>query len=299
MVIGDERADQVGLEGFDQSLADVGFVHGGPRVHGIGKRREAQFVPTSGTLVLASSMKSIPLRSPPITEALIDVRVEPRPGASVSDLLAMHQRLGDGYGAPQLRYRVTQQLSLDPEPPPLEPPTRDVDGYVFWSLDRRRVVQVQTTGISVSILRPYKNWDELRAEAHARWLDYVEVMAPQRVVRVAARYINRLDLPLPIAEIKDWLLTYPELGPEVPPVLGEFLMRVVIPLARATGIVTQASAASTDPTRLPVVLDIDVFRAAEFAPRSDTLWSALDELREEKNTLFFGSITEKTGQLYQ
>ena len=244
-------------------------------------------------------MKSIPLRNPPIAEALIDVRVEPRPGASVNDLLAMHERLGEGYGVPQPRYRLTQQLSVGTESTPLEPPTRDLDGQAFWSLDRRRVVQVQTTGFSLSILRPYKNWDELRAEAHARWLDYVEVMAPQRVVRIATRYINRLELPLPTAEIKDWLLTYPELGPDVPQLLGEFLMRVVVPLAHATGIVTQASELPTDPTKLPVVLDIDVFRAAEFTPRSDTLWSALDELREEKNTLFFGSITERTGDLYR
>jgi uncharacterized protein (TIGR04255 family) len=244
-------------------------------------------------------MKQTPLPNAPIVEALIDVRVEPRPGASVDGLSPMRQRLGADYGDPQPRYQIVHQVPFGHGAPPPEPPTRILDGQTFWSLDRRRVVQVQATGFSLSILRPYKDWDELRSEARARWNDYVDVMDPKRVNRISTRFINRLELPLPIAEIKDWLLTYPELGPDIPQFLGPFLVRVTVPLKRGTGIITQASEVSTSPGTLPLVLDIDVFRAAEFTPASETLWSALDELRDEKNTLFFGSITDRTGDLYR
>ena len=57
----------------------------------------------------------------------------------------------------------------------------------------------------------------------------VEPARPNRLKRLALRYINRIEIPLPIRDFKDYLLTIPEIAPGLPQALSNFIMRLVIP----------------------------------------------------------------------
>ncbi len=48
---------------------------------------------------------------------------------------------------------------------------------------------------SRSRLPPYEDWAKLLIETKRIWTQYVERLAPQRVTRVATRFINNLRLP--------------------------------------------------------------------------------------------------------
>jgi hypothetical protein len=50
---------------------------------------------------------------------------------------------------------------------------------------------------------------------------------------------------------------------------------------------------------LPIILDVDAFLEAEFHPATESLWEAIESLRDAKNMLFFGSLTERTGALFK
>lgn len=245
-------------------------------------------------------MEPTHLDNAPIVEALLDIRVQPAEGMTVERLSALVPRFAEAFPEGRPRFRITQQLDVNAETPGLAP-TKEIDGYIFTSVDKHRVVQVQPEGFSLSILPKYKDWDELRDEARKWWAVYAELAQPRRVARIGARYINRILLPLPVADLKDWLCTYPEIGSELPQGLAEYLLRLVVPLKNGMGIITQAIQPRdpTCPDRVPIILDVDAFREAEFTPLSDSLWTAIEELRDAKNALFFGSITSRTADLYR
>jgi len=47
-----------------------------------------------------------------------------------------------------------------------------------------------------------------------------------------------------------------------------------------------------------MLLDVDVFKIANFDVNSKEYWELLAQFRTLKNTAFFGSITEKTKELF-
>ena len=63
--------------------------------------------------------------------------------------------------------------------------------------------------------------------------------------------------------------------------------------------ITQAMERGTEANTVNVILDIDAYKLGRFDPESEELGVVLGQLRELKNTIFFGSITEKTARLFE
>jgi uncharacterized protein (TIGR04255 family) len=102
-------------------------------------------------------------------------------------------------------------------------------------------------------------------------------------------------LKLPVENIEDYFLTFPKLGDRIPQHLGGILMRVVIPCQDGiTAVVTMANQPTQNPSLLPIILDIDVSMPGPFDPLDQAFWVTLDKLRNLKNEIFFGSLTEMT-----
>ena len=77
--------------------------------------------------------------------------------------------------------------------------------------------------------------------------------SPKKVIRLGLRYINRIEIPLPMRDFKDYILTVPEIAPGVPQGLERFFMRLVIPSdeAQAVAVVTQSMEPGKDIVRFP------------------------------------------------
>ena len=97
------------------------------------------------------------------------------------------------------------------------------------------------------------------------------------------------------------MVTPPEVPEKLPQGLSSFLTRVVIPIPSlgATAIIIQALEGISDPSIIPIILDIDVFKEAQFDANGKDAWETIDKLRDLKNEMFFQSITEKTVELFQ
>ncbi|MGH7149661.1 MAG: TIGR04255 family protein [Planctomycetota bacterium] len=239
----------------------------------------------------------------PIVEALIDLRVEAPQGAEVRRLGDLGERIAARYPAREERKGRRVQVDLGPDRASLvredEPA---LHGYAFRSGDGRQVVQVSSEGFTVNRLKPYLGWDPLREEARVLWEEYRRIVSPVRVVRLAVRTINRIELPLPVGEMRQFFRTFPEIAPGLPQGMLEFLLRVVVqdPALRAHAIVTQGlEPLAPEATRAPVILDVDVFRECGCPPESPEVWSLLEGLRELKNRVFFESLTERTVDLFR
>jgi uncharacterized protein (TIGR04255 family) len=155
----------------------------------------------------------------------------------------------------------------------------------------------------VNKLKPYARWESLRDEARTLWEDYVSVARPNVVRRIALRYINRLELPLPITDFKEYVRTAPDIAPGIPQAISGFFLRLEIPHPNGVlALVTEAiepveKRASGD--IVPFILDIDVIRQETLSPEAPDLWEKLEELRDVKNEIFFKTITPKTEALFQ
>jgi hypothetical protein len=152
---------------------------------------------------LSRGMEYPRLPNAPITEALIDLRIDP-PFESPDVLAPVRERLKDEFPETRNIIQVQGTLSVSSDQSASVPPSsvqrRDY-GYAMWTADQRRVVQVRTDGFSFSHLKPYGDWAALRADARKAW----ERFATQAsVVRCAVRYVNRIELALPFAKFEDF-----------------------------------------------------------------------------------------------
>lgn len=177
-------------------------------------------------------------------------------------------------------------------------------GYRLDNDQTHYVLQPRTNGFTLSRLSPYGQWSDLRDEARKWWSQFYEIARPDVISRLAVRYVNAIQIPLPVVDFGDYLTCPPRLPDGIPQALSGFLQRVVVPdeQARCTSVITQAL--EGQPTTLGggainLLLDIDVFRPTRIDVGSiDEVWAGLDELRDQKNRMFFAHITERTVEMF-
>jgi uncharacterized protein (TIGR04255 family) len=233
----------------------------------------------------------------PITEALIDLRAELPSGITIERLGEFQLLLGGSY--PVKRNRYQWQVQFNPEASPVASGGAQQVGFLFFSDDSRRAVQARLDGFSFSWLKPYADWTALRDDGRRLWREFVRFAGPLRVTRVALRYINRSELPQPVV-FHEYLNTFPKTGEGIAPSLSGLFMRLVAPDEAGTVVITEAidEAGATD-TVVPLILDIDVARTGDFVPEGNELWEVLEDLRNLKNQVFFGSVTPKALELFR
>jgi len=251
---------------------------------------------------MASSTGSNWTRFPkaPIKEAVLDLRVELPPTVSLDQLSTFQERIRERY--PQKRERKHWEATLGFNEGGLQAPVSKggVDGFLFSSADGLNIVQARLDGFTFNRLHPYDRWDTFRDEAMRLWEHYVQIATPTAVKRLALRYINRLELPLPFKDFKEFILTTPEIAPALPQGLKTFFMRLEIPhdSYQAVAIITETMESVSNAV-LPLIFDIDVIRETTGSPSNSEIWQAFEQLRDFKNEIFFNSITEKAKELFR
>jgi uncharacterized protein (TIGR04255 family) len=240
----------------------------------------------------------------PITEAILDIQVAPRAGATFTDL---QNSFPLDFGYRQQSFMVTSSfgfvLQPDAEVKQQVGPAEKI-GLRLHSQDEKYVALVRTNGLSLSRLAPYENWDALEAEARKLWDLYVKRWSPDKVKGLATRYINNLRLPLKSGQdTHDFIITLMDLPPEVPQGLGPFVQQFDCmdpPNGQDHVRMALAWNGQHDGDRLPIILDISAYRAQELQPADPTLWSVtFRALRDLKNRCFFGTLTELAMKEYE
>jgi uncharacterized protein (TIGR04255 family) len=232
----------------------------------------------------------------PITEALIDITVSDTT-ASLADLETLQTVVADTYPIKKKRATVEGAISGGAEVSASAKQT--YIGPVFVSGDGLQVIQARLDGFSFSRLRPYVSWVELRDEARRLWGFYRDVAKTVRVIGLAVRNVNQIDIPGAI-DYKDYFRTTPEVASDLPQSLSSFMMQLQFPHPKFDGhvVLTQASVPPPIPGYSSVVLDINAMKVVHPGTTEDEIWSQLEILRECKNQFFEGSITDKTRALF-
>lgn len=245
--------------------------------------------------------ENITFLNPPITEALLDIRVNLPQETTLETLLSFQSEIKEHFPNKKERHMGTFQIKTGAAPEVLASADR-TDGYMFYASDNKKIVQARLDGFTFNKLKPYSKWEVFSQEAKYLWEHYVEVAKPINIVRLALRYINRIEIPLPFGDFKEYILTAPEIAPVIPQGLAQFFMQLVIPNAdiQATAVVTETIEKTDDKSKvLPLIFDIDVSRNLILDSKSDEIWNIMDNLRNFKNQIFMNSITEKTKELFK
>jgi uncharacterized protein (TIGR04255 family) len=113
-----------------------------------------------------------------------------------------------------------------------------------------------------------------------------------------------LNLPFPMQDFDEYLTAPPIIPQELPQVISSFLTRVVLtePALGVSAIITQALEPIppiADINRLPVILDIDVFKQDPKGIDETDAWNTIEQLRHFKNKIFDKSITSKLMEIYR
>jgi uncharacterized protein (TIGR04255 family) len=235
----------------------------------------------------------------PITEGLIDIKVNLPSDIDLSSFDAFFERVKDKYPTRQDRKLFEGTFSTVPR---VEAAAKETKiGYLFRSADGKRVLQARLDGFTFSRLKPYENWGALRDEAKRLWDTYREIVKPIQVTRVAVRYINQIDIPLPMRDFKDFFRTIPEVSPDLPQGLSGFLMQLQIPQEDISAllVITQTMLVPPpSPVVASVILDIDLFRDRIDFQSDDDVWNLLESFRDRKNQVFESCITDNARLLF-
>lgn len=231
-----------------------------------------------------------------ITEAVIDLQVEVPSEVTLSTLKNLQRSIELEY--PVCEDMVTFQGQFQVGPSLAATASQSPIGYRFSGSDRKQIFQARLDGFTFSRLAPYERWESFRDEARRLWGIYQVAISPKTVKRVAVRYINRLDLPLPLNDFKDYLRTVPEVSPDLPQGLSSYFMQLQIPQEDLNGMLV-LNEATLPPTEdvVSVLLDIDLFCQVNLPSVENAQWDLLEKLRVRKNQVFEACITDNTRRL--
>jgi uncharacterized protein (TIGR04255 family) len=237
----------------------------------------------------------------PITEALIDIRVEAPPGLRFENLETLKQQLSD--------YPLEETRSLAQGTFQFGPSVQAVATQTPWAIvlrnqNKNQVVQIGIHGFTFSRLAPYETFEQLRDEARRLWNCYREFVKPGRIVRLGLRYINQFNFPGTTVDPDTYLNIYPQLPDSLPEELrnfDHFLLNLRLPQPDLGDggflIINEGGAPLAVPETVPFILDLGLVVENPSITDEQQLWAFFDRLRARKNQYFEASITDRARQL--
>lgn len=239
------------------------------------------------------------LNNAPIIEAIIDIRINAPSGFNPQIFSSLPDELSKQYPKREDGKLITGSIEIKNNRPIAPLKEKGIQGYRYASEDEKIIAQFRVDGFTLSHLQPYTNWEFIISHAKPLWEYYLSKVSPQSITRVASRYINRLDLPLPIEDFGDYLTSPPYLPDSLPQELINFIIRLIVREEELSANITQTMVESPKRGHNGIIIDVDAYKANESGIREEDILPTLEKLRELKNRIFFGVITEKTARLFE
>jgi len=233
----------------------------------------------------------------PVTQAVIEVRVDYE-----MDIKGMHKIVGK-LKKDYPHQQTVKDIGIDITHEVNTSITPLNERFQLSSRDELDYAIISKNSIAVTRYAPYLGWDALHEHLIKVWKLWKDVAKTQKISRIGARNINRIDIPCNKGEIvmmEDYFTFYPEVpGASDSPII-EYLMQVTRQINNTSWYATITSTYVPSPliNYVSFILDIDVFCSNDIPINDDKLFSMIAETRNIKNTVFQGYVTQKTKDLY-
>lgn len=239
----------------------------------------------------------------PIVEVVLDIDCDMLPTVDIEELKERaRELLGESY--PTFRKKLMSEhiIEMKSDAPSEMSSRRETQAIMFLHEDEKQLVQVRRQGYSFNRLSPYSSLDDYIPEIQRTWELFLEIASCGQVRSIRLRYINRLPIPF-MGEINldDYLETGPHLADEESLMFTGFLHQhtAVEKESNNEAKIILASQQREEDT-LPIIFDITVSRTeAVETDQWNSILSIIQSLRQLKNDIFFGSLTEKCLDLFR
>lgn len=235
----------------------------------------------------------------PIREAIFDIRIDNLENSKISDLEKLHILISNAYPNKKKQINFIGKIEIKDNVQINNETNQEIKGFVFLNNNSNCQVQYRLDGFTFNMLSPYSEWREFSDEAFRLWSIYEKKLHPNNIVRIALRYINRIEIPLPMKKFQDYILNIPPIPKNLPKSFRNFFMQIDVPCdIHGTNIVLTETIEQATKDKLPFILDIDAYKIGKINKDIKTLQFEFEKLRELKNSTFERSITKKTRDLF-
>lgn len=229
----------------------------------------------------------------PIADAIVEIKLGFSDEYSPEQFLSFYEKVKGQFPEKNELVQVSAKISEDSEPTI----GRKSYGYVFSSKEKNKSIHTRHNAFSLSYLnKTYKNWDDFWQE-FSTLFDIFQELYHAEIKGLSIRFINELQIPMKEGDKASDLSDYLKLLPNIPDIienkLSGFFMQVSLTEENKTATITQ----TINPTKnsyLPFIFDLSA--ETKMNSRED-FEKCSKEIREFKNKIFFGSITEKMRKL--
>jgi uncharacterized protein (TIGR04255 family) len=252
---------------------------------------------------LSSNTETRTYLHPPVTEAVIEIRVNNALTSSELEKIAKklkkqypnsqhHNELGIDLG--DIRSSsVGSNVKV----------SKHQKGFHLSSEDQADIVIIKSQSLIISRLAPYLGWDAILNQFILVWKIWKDIAKTRPLSRIGIRYINRIDVPVDEfnkIEIEDYLTFYPKIPIFSNAPMSNYLMQIVKPTSNPLWSTTITSTNQPSPliNTVSLLLDIDLFRTEEIPFNDDDLRKILAEARILKNDIFQQCITQRTEEIF-
>lgn len=246
------------------------------------------------------TLKTKRYKSAPITEAVIEIRVQPPTPVDPAGLQHLAESLKADFPKQAPMQFLEMGIAQQPGQKIEQRFSHSTVGIRLSKTDGSRVLQLRHEGFAYSHMTPYTSWSAFKAEAQPLWKRYREVCSGAKLTRCALRYINRIDIPEVTIEPDDYFRLYPKVPEELPQqdVIG-MTLNLQMPQhdLHCVANVGQALVEPVKAGHISFILDIDIFRLEIESWDDEAIWAFLDRLRDRKNEIFEACITDRTREL--
>jgi len=240
----------------------------------------------------------------PIQEAILDIFVRLPSSTTLEDLKTFGNPIALKYPETHERVSFSGGLQVKLGGESASSTSVKLMGYLFKSPTENKAVQARLDGFTFNKLRPYTKWTEFAKEARELWAMYREVAKPILIDRIGLRYLNRLELPLPIRDFRDYCLLFPNIPQQLPQQLNSFFMQYGCPIEQSKTAQAEITVTFGPPPPgkaiIPLILDVAVTDTCNYRPELDTpVWESFEALRKAKNAIFDASTSELAKSLFR
>jgi len=241
--------------------------------------------------------------NPPIVEAVIEFRFEPR-GTATGLAKTLREALGDTYDADETRTQDRIEAQVSVADGGVAAAARRMPHLTFLqSASGHRLLGCAPGSLSVHTLAPYPGWESFIGQAKEAVAALPGPLADAPVLSVSVRYIDRIELPAnEDVGFADFVTVMPPRPSAMPNVLSGcyYATQATDPEDGTFAQLTVASSPGTDGT---AALMYDLVLRRESQPLCNfqlESWEPIvEDLHTRQREIFEESITDRTRELFQ
>lgn len=235
----------------------------------------------------------------PIREAIFDIKVNELASGTIDRLEKVCQKISENYPNKKKQYNISGRIQFKENLPLGNETSTEFIGFILSNVEGNRQVQIRIDGFSFNMLKPYSEWEDFSSEAFRLWKVYTEILNPDGVNRIALRYINKIDIPLPMENFQKYIVNMPPIPLILPQKFKNFFMQIEVPCEKEdVNVILTETIDKASSKVLPFILDIDVYKLKKADYTEADLRVEFEYLRSLKNNIFENCITQEAKKLF-